>query len=121
MSPGRKLSIFIGELDRYHHHPLADAILERAREAGLAGATVSRGIEGFGPSRRLKTTRLLSSSDDLPIVVEIVDESHRIDAFIPVLDELVTDGLVIVEDVDFRLCRPGRRRPGPVPGQENSG
>lgn len=111
---GKKLSIFIGELDRYHHHPLADAILERAREEGLAGATVSRGIEGFGPSGRLKTTRLLSSSDDLPILIEIIDEPHRIDAFVPLIDDMVKEGLVIVEDIDFRLYRPSDRLDSPL-------
>lgn len=104
-SRGKRLSIFIGEYDRYHHHSLAEAILERAREEGLAGVTVMRGIEGFGPSGRLKTTRLLSSSDDLPIVIEIIDESHRIEKFIPVLDQMIKEGLVTVEDADIHLYR----------------
>jgi uncharacterized protein len=102
---GKRLTVFIGEYDRYHHHSLADAILERAREEGLAGATLMRGIEGFGPSGRLKTTRLLSSSDDLPIVIEIVDDAHRIDTFIPLLDRMITEGLVIVEDADIHWYR----------------
>lgn len=98
---GKRLTIFVGEYDRYHHHPLAQAILERAHEEGLAGATMSRGIEGFGPSGRLKTTRFLSSSDDLPIVIDIVDEAHRIETFLPILDAMVTDGLITVEDADI--------------------
>lgn len=107
-SRGKRLSIFIGEYDRYHHHSLADAILEHAREEGLAGASVFRGIEGFGPSGRLKTTRLLSSSDDLPILVQIIDEGHRIDAFIPILDRMLEEGLVVVEDVGIQIYRqPG--------------
>ena len=104
-SRGKRLSIFIGEYDRYHHHSLADAILEHAREEGLAGATIMRGIEGFGPSGRLKTTRLLSSSDDLPIVIEIIDETHRIETFIPTLDRMIKEGLVIVEDAEIHLYR----------------
>lgn len=98
---GKRLSIFIGEYDRYHHHPLADAIMERAREEGLAGATVMRGIEGFGLSGRLKTTRMLSSSDDLPILIEIVDDANRVEKFVPILDRMINEGLVTVEDVDI--------------------
>ncbi len=103
--PGKRLSIFIGEYDRYQHQSLAEAVLERAREEGLAGATLMRGIEGFGPSGRLRTTRLLSSSDDLPIVIEIIDDAHRIDRFIPVLDAMIKEGLVTVEDADIHFYR----------------
>ena len=110
-SRGKRLSIFISEYDRYHHHSLADAILEHAREEGLAGASLFRGIEGFGPSGRLKTTRLLSSSDDLPILIQIVDEAARVEAFLPVLDRMVKEGLVVVEDVDMYLYRPGDAHP----------
>lgn len=114
---GKRLSIFIGEYDRYHHHSLADAILEQARLEGLAGASLFRGIEGFGPSGRLKTTRLLSSSDDLPILIQIVDEAHRIDAFIPVLDPMIKEGLVVSEEVDLFLYRRGGTLPiGDSPG-----
>ncbi|HET9076886.1 MAG TPA: DUF190 domain-containing protein [Acidimicrobiales bacterium] len=110
-SQGKRLSIFIGEDARYRHHSLADAILEHAREEGLAGASIFRGIEGFGPSGRLKTTRLLSSSDDLPILIQIVDEAHRIDAFVPILDRMIGEGLVVEEDVDVRLYRRGEAHP----------
>lgn len=109
--PGKRLSIFIGEYDRYHHHSLAEAIIERAREEGLAGATMTRGIEGFGPSGRLKTTRLLSSSDDLPIVIEIIDEAHRIENFVPILDQMIKEGLVTVEDADIHLYRDSEAHP----------
>lgn len=109
--PGRRLTVFIGEYDRYHHRSLADAILEMARQEGLAGATLVRGIEGFGPGGRLKTTRLLSSSDDLPIVIEIVDHAHRIDRFVPILERMIEEGLVIVEDVEIRI----RSTPSPHP------
>lgn len=108
---GKLLSIFIGEYDRYQHHPLADAIVERAREEGLAGATVIRGIEGFGPSGRLKTTRLLSSSDDLPILIQIIDEDHRIERFLPILDRMISQGLVTVEDVELQVFGDHERHP----------
>jgi PII-like signaling protein len=97
----RRLTIFIGEEDRYDHKPLATEIVHRAQQAGLAGATVLRGIEGFGRSNHVHTTRILSLSNDLPIVIVIVDEAERIDAFIAELDELVTEGLVIVDDVEI--------------------
>lgn len=95
----RRLSIFIGESDRHDHKSLATEIVHRAQQAGLAGATVLRGVEGFGSSNALHTTRILRLSNDLPLVVLIVDEPERIDAFLPQLDELVTEGLVIMDDV----------------------
>lgn len=95
----RRLSIFIGEQDRHEHKPLVTEIVHRAHQAGLAGATVLRGIEGFGSSNALHTTRILSLSNDLPIVVVIVDDAERIAAFLPQLDELISEGLVIVDDV----------------------
>jgi PII-like signaling protein len=98
--PARRLTIFIGESDQYHHHPLYTEIVHRAHQAGLAGATVLRGIEGFGASSRIHTTRLLSLSEDLPIAIVIVDEPERVDAFLPELDELVGEGLVIIDDVE---------------------
>jgi PII-like signaling protein len=96
----RRLTVFIGEEDRYDHTPLATEIVHRAQQAGLAGATVVRGIEGFGASNHVHTTRILSLSNDLPIIVLIVDEPGRIDAFMEQLDELITEGLVIVDDVE---------------------
>jgi uncharacterized protein len=96
----KRLTIFIGESDRHGHTPLATEIVHRAHAAGLAGASVFRGIEGYGASNHIHTTRILSLSDDLPIAITIVDNDERITAFLPQLDELVTNGLVIVEDVD---------------------
>ncbi|MBR7833348.1 DUF190 domain-containing protein [Actinospica durhamensis] len=98
--PARRLTIFIGESDQYHHHPLYTEIVHRAHRSGLAGATVLRGIEGFGASSHIHTTRLLSLSEDLPIAIVIVDAPERIDAFLPQLDELVAEGLVILDDVE---------------------
>ena len=96
---GKLLRIFIGESDRWHGKPLYQAIVERVREQGLAGATVIRGIEGFGADSHLHTSRILRLSEDLPVVVEIVDEAERIDAILPLLDEMVEEGMVTVERV----------------------
>jgi PII-like signaling protein len=98
---GERLSIFVGETDQYGHRPLYTEIVERAQQAGLAGATVLRGIEGFGASSHIHTTRILRLSEDLPVVIVIVDASDRIDAFLPVLDELIVEGLVVREDINI--------------------
>ena len=97
--PATRLTIFLGESDQWHHRPLYSEIVHRAHAAGLAGASVLRGVEGFGAGSRVHTARLVSLSDDLPVVVVIVDAADRITAFLPQLDELVTSGLVIVEPV----------------------
>jgi len=96
----KRLTIFVGESDRHGHTPLATEIVQRAHQAGLAGATVFRGVEGYGASNHIHTTRILSLSDDLPITVVIVDTDERIQAFLPELDELITEGLVILDDVE---------------------
>ena len=94
-----RLTILIGEADQWHHHPVYTEIVHRAHAAGLAGATVMRGIEGFGASSHLHTTRILSLSEDVPVAIVIVDAREAIEAFLPQLDELVTEGLVILDDV----------------------
>jgi uncharacterized protein len=94
---GQLLRIFIGESDTWHGRPLYEAIVQRVREHGLAGATVIRGIEGFGASSHLHTSRILRLSQDLPVVIEIVETAERIEQILPVLDEMVTDGLVTLE------------------------
>ncbi len=96
----RRLTIFIGETDSWHHRPLYAEIVHRAHRAGLAGVSVFRGIEGFGASSRIHTARMLSLSDDLPLAIIVVDVAARIDAFLPQLDELITEGLVILDDVE---------------------
>jgi PII-like signaling protein len=96
----QRLTIYIGESDRHGHTPLATEIVHRAHAAGLAGATVFRGVEGYGASNHIHTTRILSLSDDLPVVVVIVDRHEAISAFLAQLDELITEGLVVVEDVE---------------------
>ena len=96
---GKLLRIFIGENDRWEGKPLFEAIVLKVREMGGAGATVLRGIEGFGAQSRIHTARILRLSEDLPIVVEIVDTAERIDALLPMLDTMIRDGLVTIEDV----------------------
>jgi PII-like signaling protein len=96
---GKLVRLFMGESDTWHGRPLYEAIVLRVREEGLAGSTVLRGIEGFGASSRMHTSRLLELSSDLPVVIEIVDTEEKIDAILPVLDEMVTDGLITVEKV----------------------
>src|SRR3546814_4361645 len=93
------LRIFVGEDDRDDDRPLYEAIVLRARELHLAGATVLRGAMGFGHSSRLHTTKILRLSEDLPLVIEIVDSEEKINAFMPDLDGLMTSGLVTLEKV----------------------
>jgi len=95
-----RLTILIGESDQWHRKPLFTEIVHRAHKAGLAGATVLRGIEGYGASNLIHTNRLLSLSEDLPVVIVMVDTHDRIHAFLPQLDELVTEGLVILDDCE---------------------
>ncbi|WP_131764941.1 DUF190 domain-containing protein [Candidatus Protofrankia californiensis] len=95
-----RLTVFVGEGDMWHHRPLATEIVHRAHAAGLAGASVFRGLEGFGASSIVHTTRLLSMSQDLPVAVLIVDDEPRVRAFLPQLDELVSEGLVIIDEVE---------------------
>jgi PII-like signaling protein len=96
---GYLLRIFVGESDKYGHHPLYESIVLKARETGLAGATVTRGIMGFGKNSILHTAKILRLSEDLPMVVEIVDSLEKIENFLPQLDQMVTDGLVTLERV----------------------
>src|SRR5947199_6819720 len=93
------LRIFIGESDRWNHQPLYEAIVTKAREVHLAGATVLRGPMGFGKSSRLHTAKILRLSMDLPIVIEIVDSKEKIDSFLPALDKMMGGGLVTMENV----------------------
>ncbi|MCK6456687.1 MAG: DUF190 domain-containing protein [Phycisphaerae bacterium] len=96
---GCLLRVFLGESDRWQGRPLYEAIVLKAREQHLAGATVLRGPMGFGKRSRLHTAKVLRLSEDLPIVIEIVDSQEKIDAFLPLLDEMIGDGLVTVERV----------------------
>ncbi|MBD0841547.1 MULTISPECIES: DUF190 domain-containing protein [unclassified Streptomyces] len=105
-----RVTVFVGESDTWRHKPLYSEIVHRAHAAGLAGASVFRGIEGFGASSLIHTTRLLSLSEDLPVAVVIVDTEARVRAFLPQLDELVTEGLVILDDCEV-IRYAGRTEP----------
>src|SRR5437764_9715536 len=93
------LRIFIGEADKWEHQPLYEAIVLKAREMHLAGATVFRGAMGFGKSSRLHTAKILRLSMDLPIVIEIVDSEQKVQSFLPTLDQMMGGGLVTMEKV----------------------
>jgi PII-like signaling protein len=119
--PALRLTIFIGESDRYRHHALYTEIVHRAHKAGLAGATVLRGIEGYGASTHIHTTRILSLNEDLPLVIVIVDDEERIRAFVPQLDEIVAEGLVMIDEVEVikYVGRGHERAGGAHPGIED--
>jgi hypothetical protein len=96
---GKLLRIFIGESDRWHGKPLYEAIVLAAREQGLAGATVLRGPMGFGANSHIHTAKILRLSEDLPMIIEIVDVENKIHEFLPLLDEMVAEGLITLETV----------------------
>ena len=102
---GKLLRIFIGESDRHGRKPLYQAIVEMLREEGMAGATVLRGVEGFGATSHLHTARILRLSEDLPIVIEVADTAERIEAIMPKIDEMVSDGMVTLERVEVVTYR----------------
>ena len=108
---GKLLRVFVGESDRHGGQPLYTAIVERARAAGLRGATVFKGIEGFGGHSVVHAARVFDLSVDLPVLIEIVDASEKIDAFVPLLDGYVTDGLITLENVE--IVRYGTGAPKP--------
>ncbi|MEI8139121.1 MAG: DUF190 domain-containing protein [bacterium] len=111
-SEAKLLRIFIGEGDRYHHSSLHEVIVRKSQEAGLAGATVLRGLMSYGTSGKLRSTRILDLSADLPVVVEIVDKAEKITAFLPLLDQLLTEaecgGLVTLETVQIISYQRGK-------------
>ena len=108
---GKLLRIFIGESDRWHHQPLYEAIVLKARELGLAGATVLRGPMGFGANSRLHTAKILRLSMDLPMVIEIVDTEEKLQHLLPHLEEMVLEVLVSLEDVQVLKYRANQEKP----------
>lgn len=104
---GKLLRVFIGESDKHENLPLYEWIVRKAREQGLAGATVLRGLEGYGAHSRLHTAKILRLSSDLPIVVEIVDTEEKIESFLPLIDGAVREGLATVEKVAVHFYRSG--------------
>src|SRR5258708_16085718 len=105
------LRIFIGESDRWQHQPLYEAIVMKARERHLAGATVLRGRMGFGAASRIHTAKILRLSMDLPIVIEIVDTEENVNAFLPDLEEMIGGGLVTLEKIKVLQYRPEKPKP----------
>jgi len=106
---GQLLRIYIGESDQWEGKPLYMAIVERVKKEGLAGCTVIRGIEGFGASSRIHTARILRLSEDLPILIEIADQSDRIQKIIPTLDQMVDEGLMTLEKVNIIKYKHGSK------------
>ncbi len=102
---GKLLRIFVGEDDKFEDAPLYEWIVRMAREHGLSGATVFRGLEGFGAHSRLHTAKLLRSSSDLPVLIEIADTQEKIDSFLPLIDETINEGLATVEPVEIYFYR----------------
>ncbi|OUC92996.1 DUF190 domain-containing protein [Streptosporangium minutum] len=103
-----RLTVFVDDTDTWHHRPMYTEIVHRAHAAGLAGASVFRGMEGFGATQVVHTTRLLSMADDLPVAVVVVDTEEKVRAFLPQLDELLIEGLAVLDEVEVVHYR-GRR------------
>jgi len=106
---GQLLRIFIGESDKWKGKPLYEAIVLKAREMGVAGATMLRGMMGYGAASRIHTAKILRLSEDLPIVVEIVDSAEKIGALLPIVEEMVQEGLITLENVRVLQYRSGKR------------
>jgi hypothetical protein len=106
---GTLVRVFIGESDQWHHRPLALSIVERLRREGYSGATVFRGTAGFGARSILHTSQILRLSEDLPVVIEVVDSNDRIEPLLALLDEMVPEGLVTMEKVRIVKYSPGKR------------
>lgn len=104
---GTLLRLFIGEADKHAGEPLHEWIIHKARENGLAGSTVLRGLEGFGAHSKIHTAKILMLSEELPLIVEIVDTKEKIEAFLPVVDAALSEGLATLEDVRIRFYRKG--------------
>jgi hypothetical protein len=96
---GKILKIYIGETDKWGHEPLYHALIKKFKKAGLAGATVLRGIEGFGLNSRIKTAHILQLSEDLPLVIEVVDQAEKLEKILPEVKEMVKEGLITIENV----------------------
>ncbi|HEX9780201.1 MAG TPA: DUF190 domain-containing protein [bacterium] len=110
---GKLLRIFVGEQDKWHGQPLYEAIVHLARKQGLAGATCLKGFLGFGAKSHLHTVKLLRLSEDLPILIEIVDSEEKLQQFLPLLDDMIQDGLVTMEKAEVLLYRAEERTARP--------
>jgi len=107
---GQLLRIMIGETDRHGRTPLYEWIVKQARNHSMAGATVLRGIQGFGANSLIHTTKILRLSEDLPVVVEIIDTQEKIASFLPIIDEAITEGIATVEKVNVRFYRYSKKK-----------
>ena len=107
---GQLLRIFIGEANKYDRMPLYEWIVQQARSQGMAGATVLRGIQGFGANSLIHTTKILRLSEDLPVVVEIIDTKEKIESFLQTIDHAITEGIVTVEKAQVRMYRAGGKK-----------
>jgi PII-like signaling protein len=116
----QRLAIYLSEADTWHGRPLAHAIVLRARELGMCGATVVRGSGGYGGRRILHSSLLIETEAELPIVVELVDHPDRIAAFLPLLEEMIQEGMVTLEEVEVVHHRGGRATPPQAPGAPSS-
>jgi PII-like signaling protein len=110
LEKAERIRIYIGEDDKHEGRPLADAIVEKARAAGLAGATVFRGLSGFGANSLIHTTKILRLSEDLPVVIEIVDHPDRLEPFKASLDAMITEGMITSEPVQVIAYRHAKKR-----------
>ena len=108
-SAAKRLRIYLGETDSWHGRPLYDAIVRMAKELDLAGASVFRGLEGYGANSRIHTARIIDLSDDLPVLVEIIDSDEYIAKLLPYLDEMVQEGMVTIDDIE--VIKYGRKPP----------
>lgn len=106
---GHLLRVFIGESDKHGNVPMYEWIVRAAKEHGLAGATVHRGILGYGAGSRIHSAKILDLSADMPIIVEIIDELSKIEAFLPVIDEVIKEGMATLENVDIRFYRTKKK------------
>ncbi len=109
LEKAERIRIYIGEDDKHKSRPMADVIVEEARKLGLAGATVFRGLSGFGANSRIHTTKILRLSEDLPVVVEIVDHPDKVEPLLEMLDEMITEGMVTREPVNVIVYRHGEK------------
>ena len=110
IEPGQLLRIFIGEANKHGRIPLYEWLVKQARSQGMAGATVLRGIQGFGANSLIHTTKILRLSEDLPVIVEIVDREEKIESFLQSVDHAITEGLVTVEKARVRMYRAGNEK-----------
>ncbi|HEY8437897.1 MAG TPA: DUF190 domain-containing protein [Candidatus Limnocylindrales bacterium] len=121
VGPALRLRLYIGEADRWHGRPLSEAIVLRLRELGIAGATVVRGVEGYGRNAHLHTAKILRLSEDLPMVIDVVDREARIREVLPELDAMVGDGLITLEPVEVVAYRAGGSADPGTPGAPEDG